>query len=617
LLEKTLHDEKIYTFSMPNYTKYSHYKEEGKPLLDNASLANKQSKNVYQMYLDHQVETSLQIQNLQKEKQEIEESMRKELDGQRQEDESIIEKLRDEIENLKHDVIFNGVNECANRTPTSEITPVTTQISPSPSQTTHLQLQTATTNAQNNTQLNEVISNKNRILITPQFQEFKGDGSSSVTNWLYTVNRTMERQGIIGDQIVDIASSLLKDIAQAEYNLHEISNGVPTWEKFQEFKMERFTPSNQSDLIRDSMKSLKQTHDVKGYYIEFKRLAVQLSDMTEKDKCKAIINGLRPGTAAWVRFAQKNTLDEAYTYAVHVETHRMHELNVPNAQNESTTISNLAISENQSSFNRKGPIYSSFRNKQPLKTCNYCNKAGHNALECRYRIAYVNQQKTRKMPNSSQVTCIICSRTGNIAENCYYNKPKPSYMTKLSNSKSSLDIIAWHAHIDGSKVLAALDSASHLSIMSQATANKLGIRHYPTSRAIKTSTGDKTTAIGTTGQIQVEFEGTIASIAFTVTDLEAYDILLGLDWFDQTGVLLDPKNQSFIIPQRVVKISTKNRDSESIINEDEIEEIATSLNSMNIEAEAGIRDDFELCDDYTCFNEKSTIEMKPAISIQR
>lgn len=60
-------------------------------------------------------------------------------------------------------------------------------------------------------------------------------------------------------------------------------------------------------------------------------------------------------------------------------------------------------------------------------------------------------------------------------------------MTKLSNSKSSLDIIAWHAHIDGSKVLAALDSASHLSIMSQATANKLGIRHYPTNRAIETS----------------------------------------------------------------------------------------------------------------------------------
>ena len=188
-------------------------------------------------------------------------------------------------------------------------------------------------------------------------------------------------------------------------------------------------------------------------------------------------------------------------------------------------------------------------------------------------------------------------------------------MTKLSNSKSSLDIIAWHAHIDDNKVLAALDSASHSSILSHETANKLGIRHYPTSRAIETSTGDKTTAIGTTGHIQVEFEGTIASISFTITDLEAYDILLGLDWFDQTGVLLDPKNQSFIIPQRVVKISTKNRDSESIINEDETEDIATSLNSMNIEAEADIRDDFELCDDYTCFNEKSTIDMKPLSDI--
>ena len=39
MLETTLHDEKIYTFKMPNYSRYSHYKEEGKPLLDNASLA--------------------------------------------------------------------------------------------------------------------------------------------------------------------------------------------------------------------------------------------------------------------------------------------------------------------------------------------------------------------------------------------------------------------------------------------------------------------------------------------------------------------------------------------------------------------------------------------------
>lgn len=98
-----------------------------------------------------------------------------------------------------------------------------------------------------------------------------------------------------------------------EYNLHEQSNGVPTWEQFQHFMKERFTPSNQSDLIRDCMKNLKQTHDVKQYYLEFKRLAVQLSDMTEKDKCKTFIDGLKPGTAAWVRFAQKNTVDEAYT----------------------------------------------------------------------------------------------------------------------------------------------------------------------------------------------------------------------------------------------------------------------------------------------------------------
>ena len=49
-------------------------------------------------------------------------------------------------------------DEWANKTATSETVSVTQQISSSPSQTTYLQIQTDTTNAQYNIQLNEVIS---------------------------------------------------------------------------------------------------------------------------------------------------------------------------------------------------------------------------------------------------------------------------------------------------------------------------------------------------------------------------------------------------------------------------------------------------------------------------
>ena len=76
------------------------------------------------------------------------------------------------------------------------------------------------------------------------------------------------------------------------------------------------------------------------------------------------------------------------------------------------------------------------------------------------------------------------------------------------------------------------------------------------------------------------------------------DVLLGIDWFKQTGVILDPKNESFIIPQRIIKI--KNEE----ITVDDQYELSHHLNMLNIE-----HDEMEFIDDYACF-ESDQIELE-------
>lgn len=75
---------------------------------------------------------------------------------------------------------------------------------------------------------------------------------------------------------------------------------------------------------------------------------------------------------------------------------------------------------------------------------------------------------------------------------------------------------------------------------------------------IETSTGNIVKAVGTTGEIQIQIEDARASVSFVITQLESYDILLGLDWFAQTGVILDPKNQTFKVPEEnITKVPTQ------------------------------------------------------------
>jgi len=95
------------------------------------------------------------------------------------------------------------------------------------------------------------------------------------------------------------------------------------------------------------------------------------------------------------------------------------------------------------SLNRKNTKQTSARNRQPRAYCNYCNRIGHNAIECRHRIADIrkSQQKPKKIKRS-QVKCVTCSNQGHRAEHCYFNKPKPSFLTKnhlIKNTK--IDII--------------------------------------------------------------------------------------------------------------------------------------------------------------------------------
>jgi hypothetical protein len=126
-------------------------------------------------------------------------------------------------------------------------------------------------------------------------------------------------------QKVVIASAYLKELALQDYMLYEQGGNKPTWIEFNNYMRNKYTPKNQSQLIRMKIRQLKQQTSVREHYIEFRKLAHQLFDMTDQDKMIAFIDGLHEKTKAYVRMQQPTNIERAYECADLYETYKLPE----------------------------------------------------------------------------------------------------------------------------------------------------------------------------------------------------------------------------------------------------------------------------------------------------
>ena len=239
--------------------------------------------------------------------------------------------------------------------------------------------------------------------------------------------------------------------------------------------------------------------------------------------------------------------------------------NVPNTP---TNIKNENANDICCICNKQGHIGENCRSKLQ---CTTCNIKGHTADVCRQHL-----------------TCSKCNRKGHLSEQCYAKSIATS--SYMSFSDDDLNIIKWKAKINGLEVIVALDNGASKSVMSWELAKNWNVPINKSYSKIETSSGEQVNAIGQTNYLKVEFESIQANVSFLITNIKAVDVLLGVDWFKQTGVLLDPKKNAFILPQR--QISTK-----EVSSYNEENDLAYTLNMLCIE-----NDEMEFIDDYTCFD---------------
>jgi hypothetical protein len=150
------------------------------------------------------------------------------------------------------------------------------------------------------------------------------------------------------------------------------------------------------------------------------------------------------------------------------------------------------------------------------------------------------------------------------------------------------------AKVEQENVEVALDSGGTRSVISHKLVKMWKLNVNKSNTFKETSSGD----FGYTDPLEVDFEWLKASVSFLLTNIKAVDVLLSLDWFKQTGVIVDPKNSSFMLPPREIKAKIK---SEADYNNED--DLAFSLNMMCFE-----NDEMEFVDDYFALDTEKTIE---------
>ena len=113
----------------------------------------------------------------------------------------------------------------------------------------------------------------------------------------------------------------------------------------------------------------------------------------------------------------------------------------------------------------------------------------------------------------------------------------------------------WTAKINGINVQVILDSGAIRSIISKSLANKLKLKVTQNGRHIETATGEIAN-VSSTQPVEIIFESIPAIKEFNVTNIASVQVALGKDWFKQTGVLVDPRNDAFVLPQRFVNTNS-------------------------------------------------------------
>ncbi|RNA12900.1 hypothetical protein BpHYR1_022305, partial [Brachionus plicatilis] len=145
----------------------------------------------------------------------------------------------------------------------------------------------------------------------------------------------------------------------------------------------------------------------------------------------------------------------------------------------------------------------------------------------------------------------------------FFASSKSGFKDKSNYSKNAMtvedltktnDLLKHTGFILDKVVEVVFDTGASSSIIGLNTDKKLGLNILASDKSINTADGSTNKVIGVTEEIELKVEESVANLSLIITNVSHIEVLLGLDWFDQTEVVLDPARRILKIPGKNIKL---------------------------------------------------------------
>jgi hypothetical protein len=380
----------------------------------------------------------------------------------------------------------------------------------------------------------------------PEPKAFQGiRNAKELENFLWDMEQYFEAARISANDQVSITSMYLAGDAKLWWRTRvqeDASMGKPKIEEWETMKKElkvQFLPCNAGWQARESLKKLRHTGTPREYVKEFSSLMLDISNMSDEDKLFNFMSGLQPWAQAELRRQNVRDVqgamaaaDSLADYNYSPSSSNSNSLAVGKRAKEETSKSGKwSEGRKKDSGSRESSNLSQNRNQKPV-SCFLCGDP-HYMRDCP-RKAKLNALCAEESSSEEEEPAVLLSPLQLL---------NAMRAEKVSPHKG---LMYAKVHVNGTEVLAMLDTGATHNFVAEGVARKLGLKVERNSFKLKAVNSEAKPVQGTS-DVRLKVGNWEGECSLMVMPLDEYDMILGIDFFLKAKAELVPYLEGMFI----------------------------------------------------------------------
>nr|ABD78322.1 polyprotein [Primula vulgaris] len=414
---------------------------------------------------------------------------------------------------------------------------------------------------------NNLDSDHNHInlrTIRLDFPKFYGE---NVVEWVYKANQFFSLYQTPETQRIKIANLHFEGQPLVWYQNLEKSDLISSWDNLCDQMTKRFG-ENLNENPLDQLIKLKQRNSVKEYKSDFEIISNRVKDLSEEHKLTYFICGLKEEIGLTVKMLFPKSIETAFSIAKYQEE-KLHLEKKPNfrtfqsqAPNNQATFSKT---NNTTAITKLPPIkrltQDELTDRRQKNLCYNCDEKwfrGHVCVKPKIFLLQ-NVEEFENEINEESVEEIDENIVGENAEITL------QAITGVTNSTS----IRFVGKLKGQKVSILVDSGSTHNFIDPKWVPLLKLSNVQSDiMEVKIANGDKIKSSGTCEKVKLLIQENQFEVDFLLLPLVGYDLVLGVHWLSQLGVInCDFKNLTMTFTHGNKKVCLKGLNNDTKIAE--------------------------------------------------